>query len=250
MTDTTFIIHVWLDVEKMLGVSKQDFMKTVRTAHWVKRRIRLFNTYTLPSLLNQQFQEFQIFLFLGQTFKHLHGEITKHEKLHPIYDYGWQKYIHDIDTDYVNITRIDSDDMFRKDLMNEVTGRMKRTDQRECLVFKNVIQWNIHHKFISDFHLPRSPFCSHTFPKSVYKDWKNFCKQQFMDYKSCPNLGSPGKVCIIRHGANVTFPRIHKDMSSRAYYKEEMRKRNNIIKSRADMIPILAEFGVDERWVR
>ena len=250
MKDITFIIHVWLDVEQFLGVSKQPFMKNIRTPNWVKRRIRLFNAFTLPSLLNQQFEDFQIFLFCGRTFQRLHKDITKHERLHVIYDNGRTKYLSEIQTPYVNITRIDSDDMFRKDLMDEVTGKVKRTDKRECLVFKHVIQWNTHHKFISDFYLPRSPFCSHTFPRSIYTDWIAFKKQQFMDYKSCPRLGTPGKVCIIRHGANVTFPRVGKDMTSKKYYQDEMKKRNNIIKPRAEMIPILREFGVEERRVR
>ena len=48
----------------------------------------------------------------------------------------------------------------------------------------------------------------------------------------------------------MTFPRIGKDMASRAYYREEMSKRNNIIKSRKDMVPILAEFGVEEGLVQ
>ena len=122
MTDITFIIHVWLDVENFLGVSKKDFMRKIRTPHWIKRRIRIFNTFTLPSLLNQDFDDFQIFLFCGRKNKQLHKDIKKDDRLHLIYDYGKSKYLDEIETPYVNVTRIDSDDMFREDLMIEVAG--------------------------------------------------------------------------------------------------------------------------------
>lgn len=248
-----FFIHCWLDVEGFLGVSKQPFMKKVRSGRWTIKRLQLFKTYTWPSLMNQNFNDFQILLFCSPKHKAIHFEALEKElatkQLLLLYDFGRHFYSRQY-SDFINITRIDSDDMFRFDFMDEVAKKtIADPNKRTCLVFKKVIQWNIYHKFISDYTLPRSPFCSHTFPRKIYSEWKQLAVQQFMDYKSCIRRGSPGKVCIIRHGDNVTFPRIGKDMKGQKYYDEEMRKRNNICSDPSGLHSILAHFGVSEKLV-
>jgi len=159
---------------------------------------------------------------------------------------GGAKYTREIDSDFVNITRTDSDDMLRNDFMEEVAERADPQKYRTCLVFKKVLQWNIYHQFISDYRLPRSPFCSHTFPRSIYSDWKQFSVQQFMDYKSCQRRGTEGKVCIVRHNDNVTWPRIGKNPKSQAYLMQEKSKRNSFTSNRDQMFKILEPFGVQK----
>lgn len=254
MKDTTFVIHCWLNVENtILGVSRQEFTKRVRSQHWTKRRLEIFNKLTLPSLLNQDFDDFRILLFCGKRYKSITDNFKFNDpdkRLELIYDCGRNIYRNEIETPYVNIMRIDSDDMFRHDLMDIVKNHVKKTNKREAVVFRHVIQWNTIHQFISDFYIPRSPFTSHTFPKHIYKKWNDLKKQQFMDYRSCPYEMEAGKVCIVRHQQNVTWARLNWDTSRRAYKEREKRKRNNWTENKEKMRSTLKEFGVNPEVIK
>lgn len=246
------IVHVWLDVENtILGVSRQPFMRKIRTRDWSRDRMKIFIEYTLKSLINQTFQDFEIFLFLGRRFREIHDEFDLPDKVRRIYDDGKGRYSRRIKNDYVVVIRTDSDDLFREDMMEAVVNGAKfDPDRRTCRVWKDVIQWNIHHKFISDFKLPRSPFTAHVFPRKIYSDWDRMKKEQFMDYASCRHLQKERMVCIVRHGNNVTFPRIGKNMYSRRYYESEMIKRNQIVRNPSEMKRILRRFGIPKEMVR
>jgi hypothetical protein len=254
MKDITFLIHCWLNVENsILGVSRKEFTKRVRSKHWTKRRLDIFNKLTLPSLLNQNFDEFRILLFCGNRYKAITDNYNFDDpdnRLELVYDAGRHIYQNEIETPYVNIMRIDSDDMFRHDLMDIVRNKVRKTNKREAVVFRHVIQWNTIHQFISDFYIPRSPFTSHTFPKKIYKDWNELKKQQFMDYRSCPKEMAAGKVCIVRHQQNVTWKRLNWDTSKRDYRERERQKRNNFTENKTVMRETLKHFGVDPGMIK
>lgn len=249
MKDCTYIVVAWLDAEQILGVSQKAFAKQLRTEDWVAKRCKLFKAYTEKSLLNQGFQDFRIFLLCGSTFRYITSQFPFDPKVEVRYDYA-KNALQEINTPYLNWTRIDSDDMFHKDVMLEVKENAKFTDQRETVVYRDLIQWNVLHNFVSDIKISRTPFASHTFPKAIYKNWVEFKKQQFMGYRSCLNVLTPRRVCIVRHDRNVTWPRIFKDPRSSRYLRDEMRKRNNIIKGAPQMFKVLKNFGVKKSQVK
>ena len=75
MSDIRLCVHVWLDVEDtILGVSRQSFMKRVRSAGWSRKRMRIFRDFTLRSLMNQDLDNFDILLFLNPKYKRIHDE--------------------------------------------------------------------------------------------------------------------------------------------------------------------------------
>lgn len=251
MKKVEFIVHVWLDVENtILGISRQPFMKQLRSPQWSRRRMALFKDYTLRSLMNQSFKNFRIFLFLNPKYRHVHKQFELDPKVERIYDDGQKAYTKELDAKYVVIFRTDSDDLLHRDVMQMVKDTADLKNFRTSRTFHRVIQWNTYHKFISDFFLPRSPFTAHVFPKRIYSDWNRIKVEQFMDYQSCPVHFKERKICIIRHGANVTFPRIKKNMRSPGYLREEMQKRNNIIFDRSKMQKILKDFGVPPEFVK
>ena len=251
MKEVEYIVHIWLDVENtILGVSRQPFMKQLRSPAWSRRRMALFKNYTLQSLMNQTFKDFRIFLFLNRRFRHIHERFDLGPKVERIYDDGRKAYTKKIDAEHVVIFRTDSDDLLRNDVMLDVKNTADFQNHRTCRVFHRVIQWNIYHKCISDFFLPRSPFAAHVFPRKIYSDWSRISVEQFMDYQSSKVHFSKRKICIIRHGANVTFPRIRKNMRSPGYLKEEMQRRNNIITDRSKMQKILKDFGIQKEQVK
>lgn len=253
MSDITYIIHCWLNVEGMLGVSKQPFMQKVRTEGWTKRRLEIFNRFTLPSLLNQDFKDFRIFLFCGHTYRKITDAFEfddPENRVERIYDYGKYNYLEEIETPYVNLTRIDSDDMFHFNLMNIVKANVKMTNKREHFVFRNLLQWNRVHNFVSDIRIPRSPFTSHTFTRAIYKNWERFKKEQFLDYFDGRNEGPNKKVCIIRHKRNVTWPRIGRYPTSPGFLETEKRKRKFFTMDRKKMVKLLEPFGVRPELVK
>jgi hypothetical protein len=254
MTDIKFIVHCWLNVENtILGVSRQQFTKRVRSGHWTKRRLEIFNKLTLQSLLNQDFDEFDILLFCNPQYRKITDDYKFNDpdgRLELVYDAGRHIYQNEIEAPYINIMRIDSDDMFRHDLMNIIKNNVKKTHKREAVVFRHLIQWNTIHQFMSDIYIPCSPFTSHTFPKKIYKNWDELKKQQFMDYQSCRNEMLHGRVCIVRHRQNVTWARLNWDTTQRNYREKERKKRNNFTEDKNIMREILHNFGVDPEMIK
>jgi hypothetical protein len=237
-----FIVHCWLDAERIIGVSKKDFAIGIRSAAWVNKRIRIFKNYTLKSLLNQSFDDFRIFLFCGERFQ----DITRNfdfetDRVERIYDYGRRAY-QEIDAEFASIMRIDSDDLFHRNMMIRVRDLVVKGHR--MFSARKLIQWNILRNFVTDIKIPVSPFTNHLFPKSVYRDFDLYRKRQFMGYRSAPELLPQRHVCIIRHKQNVTWPRIGKDPASERYRREEMAKRNNIILDRSRIIRVLKDFGI------
>jgi len=246
---TQFILHCWLDVEGILGVSKKPFMKKLRSGTWTKRRIHIFKNYTLRSLLNQSFDDFRIFLFCGQRFRAItEGFDLETDRVEKIYDYG-QRVYQEIEADRVSIMRIDSDDLFHEKMMMNIKSFV--SDGHKMFSFRHVIQWNILRNFISDIVFPVSPFTNHVFPKAVYKNFDLFQMLQFGGYRSAPELWPKKfpRVCVIRHRENVTWTRIGKDPRSNRYFHEEMVKRNNIILGRSAIIKRLKPFGISAEMV-
>lgn len=251
MKTVSFVVHVWLDVANtILGVSRQPFMNAVRSPAWSRRRMQLFENYTLRSLLNQSFGDFQILLFLNPKYRRIHEQFELEANVARIYDDGKSFYTKELQADHAVIFRTDSDDLLHRDVMQMVKDTAEFKNFRTSRTFHRVIQWNTYHQFISDFLLPRSPFTAHVFPKRIYSDWNRIKVEQFMDYRSCPVHFSERKICIVRHGANVTFPRIKKNMRSQGYLKEEMQKRNNIIFDRSKMQKTLKDYGIPPEFVK
>lgn len=246
---TQFIVHCWLDAEKILGVSQKNFAIKLRSADWVEKRIRIFRDFTLRSLLNQTFDDFRIFLFCGQRFRSITEKFDfGMDRVERIYDYGQRAY-QEIEADQVSIMRIDSDDLFHEKIMMNIRSLV--SCKHKTFSFRNVIQWNTIHNFITDIKIIISPFTNHVFPKSIYKDFDKLRTLQFGGYRSAPELFSPKfrRVCVIRHRQNVTWPRINKNPRSERYRQEEMTKRNNIILARPQIIKMLKPFGIPENLI-
>jgi len=242
-----FIVHCWLDVENVLGVSQKPFMKKLRSAAWTKKRIQIFKNYPLQSLLNQSFDDFRIFLFCGKRFRHITENFDLGtDRVERIYDYGKRVY-QKIETDRVSIMRIDSDDLFHRSMMEQI--RKLVFDDRQFFSARWMIQWNILHNFISNIKIIISPFTNHLFPKRIYKNFDELNKRQFQGYRSAPELLNHQSVCIIRHRQNVTWSLLKKDPSSQAYLKQEMAKRKYFVRNRGEIVRILTKYGINESQV-
>ncbi len=247
-----FIVHSWLDVEAILGVSQKPFAIQLRSPRWVMKRLAIFKEYTLRSLLNQTFDNFRIFLFCGLK----HREITEAfdfgtDRVERFYDFGKDAYAK-MRHPFVSVMRIDSDDLFHKRMMEEIRNRIQpHPTKMTSFAFRKVIQWNVLQNFMTDFFLRVSPFTNHVLPRKLYRDWSQFRHLQFGGYRSAPEIVMrPHLVCIVRHRDNVTWSRVNKNPASDIYKRQEFSKRKNVIASSDRMVAILKEFGIPEEMVR
>lgn len=244
MNKVEFIIQISMD---------GDWSILPKEEQWVRYRIKFFEKYTLRSLLNQSFSDFRIFLLCGQRFKHITSSHPWHERIELCYDESEKKYSDVLDSDYVSITRIDSDDMFHKEAMAEVRDNLKISDRRECLTFKKNLSWEILNNVIGHYYGPSPPYFTHIFPKSIYKNWKQFRAEHFLHHgqaggrlKTTTEL-SKHKVCIIKHLQNVSDIRNEK---KRRPWTDEERERQvasgKYIFEEDEVAKILADFGVEQ----
>lgn len=244
---TQFIVHCWLDAEKILGVSQKDFAIKLRSDVWVNERIRIFKKFTLQSLLNQSFDNFRIFLFCGRRFRYITENFDLGtDRVERMYDYGQRAY-QGMEADRVSIMRIDSDDLFHRSMMAQIHKLV--FNGHRFFSARRMIQWDILHNFISDIKIIVSPFTNHVFPKTIYKDFKELNRRQFMGYRSAPELLKHQSVCIIRHKQNITQNICGKNRESQIYLKQEKTKRKYFVRNRDEIIRILAKYGINKNQV-
>jgi hypothetical protein len=199
----TFIVQIFFDYDRP---------DVVLTKEWVRDRYKKFMKYTYRSLKNQSFKDFIIVLLCGKRMKSVTDSLLWPPDCIVCRDRGKQIY-EVIETDYVAIFRIDSDDMLHREGMAEIRDNLILSDRRESLIFRNNIQWHVAGKFIKPHRRIAPPFVTHIFPKAIYKDWDLFCKQHFMKHGEMGGRDprtkelSAGKVCVVKHGENISLIR-------------------------------------------
>lgn len=265
MNTITHVVQIFLDIER----PTRDRYNLELTLDWVKKRIEIFNKFTLPSLLNQSFQDFRIFLICGNKHKRYTSKVEWNKRVEICYGKGSEgtittspehgkpslrveKYL-EIDTDYLAITRLDSDDMFHRDAMADVRDNIIMSDERRCLVFKKYLFWDIVNRYVKSIHHKHSPpFFTHIFPKVIYKDYDKFAAKHFISHRFAggklrETVELPAdRVCVINHEDNIS--RVKKNRRLKLLNKEERDgmkiNKSYYIYDAERMIPILRDFSV------
>jgi len=218
MSDITHIVEIFFSFDRPPGEAQLN-------PEWIKQRFRIFKKYTLPSLLNQSFQDFRIFAICGNRHKAITESLPWHPKVEVYHVQGEDRLTNPkrmrpasmvagydtIDTEHVAITRIDSDDLFHKDLMAEIKDSVFIDDKRSELIIKQYIIWDtLRHYIIYHVRAQSSPFFTHVFPRSIYKKWGDFIEQHYVNHRfASANLSTTKeiigyKVCHIRHIQNIS----------------------------------------------
>ena len=216
MNDVTFVIEFFFSFDRA---------NRVLSPEWVTERFKLFEKYTLPSLLNQSFQDFRVFAICGNRHKAITEKLPWHPRVEVYHVKGEDRLYQpkrqrpatevtsyrDIDTDYLVVTRLDSDDLFHKDLMAEIKDSLFLDSKRSVLVVKKYIRWDIlQHYIIYDGHSRSTTFYTHVFPRSIYKNWNSFARQHYLNLRlaglDLPTTKEIGefKICSIRHANNIS----------------------------------------------
>jgi len=173
---------------------------------WITNRFYLFTNTTLQSLLNQTFQDFEIWMFCGKRNQQLVDSFDWHPRCKIIRDHG-KKELSKLNTDYLAITRLDSDDLFHQDAMKEINDNLIFSDKRECLIFRQGFLFDWQNGILAKYRDERSPFFTHIFPKNIYKDFDLFNEQHNLKH----GLASKGAtelkkymVCVMKHEVNIS----------------------------------------------
>jgi len=264
MSTITHIVQIFLDIER----PNRDIYNLDLPLEWVKKRIELFNHFTLPSLLNQTFQDFRIFLICGNKHKAYTSKLKWNKRVELCYGKGKEGTITQdpgypkpglkieefgkIDTDYIAITRLDSDDMFHRDAMADVRDNVIMTEARSCLMFRKYLIWDRVNRFIYPIHhKPSPPFYVHVFPKAIYKNYAEFASQHFVGHRyAVPRTSATkelpaNRVCVVHHKSNIS--RIKKNKPLTAFtstHEEKLKKREDYFFTKIDMDVILKDFSV------
>jgi len=265
MSTITHIVQIFLDIER----PNSDIYNLDLPLDWVKKRIELFNQFTLPSLLNQTFQDFRIFLICGNKHETYTSKLKWNKRIELCYGKGEKGTITQdpgypqpglkieefgkINTDYIAITRLDSDDMFHRDAMADVRDNIIMTDERRCLIFKKYLLWNTVNHYLYPIHHKKSPpFITHIFPKAIYRNYDKFATQHFLNHrfaggKLSETVELPAdRVCVVNHEGNIS--RIKKNRRLTLLSKEERdelkKKESSYIYDVGGMANALRSFAV------
>lgn len=227
---------------------------------WINERFKLFEEYTLPSLLNQSFKDFRIFAICGNKNKTITENLPWHPKIEVYHVKGEDRLYcpkrmrptsevvgyQDINTDYLVVTRIDSDDLFHKDLIAEIKNSVFLDSKRSVLVVKKYIRWDIlRHYIIFDGHSRSTTFYTHVFPRSIYKNWNNFVTQHYLNLRlaglDLPTTKEIGefKICSLRHANNIS------DLKNQG---KQINWKGDRITDKKIITESIKEFGIGEAY--
>lgn len=217
--NVTFVVQLYLDL---------DWDQLPETEDWVKERLDFFQRYALRSLQIQTFQDFRILLLCGKRFKHITSKWALPSRVERAYDMG-REFLKSVDTDYISITRIDTDDIYHKNAMENVRDKLVLSDKRECLIFREGYHWDILNRFLRmNRRRPSPPFYTHIFPKTIYKNWQRYSDEHFMGHgKAGGRLDATVELpkyrfCVIRHDHNVGLYR--REIKNEEFGPDEMLK--------------------------
>lgn len=267
----TSVVSVFLDIfcpqyATRHGKRYIEVYKKINSIEWIRKRIEFFRKWTLKSLRNQIFQDFQVFILCSEKSKDLINSHDWDTNIKHCYDYGEVAY-KAIDTDYVAITNLDSDDLFHRDAMKTIRENLTLSKKIEYLYTSDYWRWLSHHNcfiHITDplntrFGTKWSPCWTLIFPKDEYKDWLNIKKHWFVyNPEICGIKGAkilpPDLVCQIRQKESTHYAMWKED----PYHKNRLAKELESAKKHGrkvtffsgDHIEILKDFGISEKQYR
>lgn len=237
MDSVTYIFRVPFDHRSPAGFEQ--------TPEWLTYRMRFFHEFTLQSLLNQTEQDFRIFLLCNKKNSKIRNVYKWHPRVELCEDMGRSRY-EAIDTDYVAILRIDSDDLLHREALANIKEGLIVSDRRECMIFRKLILWNVPCGYIKKprpYYDPAPPYTVHTFPKAVYRDWENFDMHHNVGHGNAGGLLPETvelpeyRICVVKHWMNTGRIKRGKRLVTKS-------KPNGAIVDKDKMAAILSDFGI------
>lgn len=228
------------------------------TEEWLEKRIKLFKSLTLNSLINQTLSDFRLWLYCDPEFKKFLERHKWHSKAELVYDFG-KRALQQIDSDFLSITRIDSDDLFHKAALADVSRGIRFRPQRDCMIFRNILLWDVKNNFLGTLYMRGNPFFTHVFPKRIYKNWRSYSGQHLLPFGKSgakaieANVLRANRACIVRHDLNYTNVTKSEALNNRKlvdiYSALGLGKVLPLTTDTEQMLSILKDFGVRRSYL-
>jgi len=231
--------------------------KRKHTDEWIKKRIEFFREWTLKSIHNQSFKDFQVWMLCSEESRSIIDSYDWDDNITHCYDYG-QAACESLDADYVTMTNLDSDDLIHRDAMKTIRENLMLSDRVERVLTSDYYRWLFHHDCFVHVTNPLSgkigwsPCWTLIFPKSEW-NWLNFKKEWFVyNPQICKVPGAkllpPNLVCQIRTTESTHHAIWKQDPLNKSMLEEEIRNtKREAMFFPADHIRILKEFGITEK---
>lgn len=235
---------------------------------WVRERHRIFRRTTLRSLAYQTFRNFEVWLLCGQRHKDITAtmdwgllpgsDLPWCPVVTPIYDRMKTK-IQALNSDYLAVSRLDSDDLFHADAVAEIARESASIASKrlEYLIFRKNLHWNRSSGYIGYHYRKAPPFWTHIYPRKLYKDYRYFHDTHFTHHGSAggrlPQTRelSKHKVCVIKHDCNIS--RVREGLQPVLYTRNEVQEfleDGTVLTAQGThMRSILQSFGMPKREV-
>lgn len=204
MNKITTIVRILLDQKReTFDVSKK----------WLDERIDLFLNTTYKSLEKQTYQNFKIWLFCGVKWKEYTENYKWPDKIIPVYrNINYTKdELESVNSDYMIMGRVDSDDVLRKDALMQVTAFADqiKSDKPEYLVMRKAYQYDVITRKLYVRYRLAPPFVFQVLPKEYYKNLNWIKEHTYVGHGKLggrlPNAYEFAEplVCVIKHEDNT-----------------------------------------------
>jgi len=249
----TFLGSMMLDIYRPeLKARYGEKYKGEYSAEWTKQRLDFFHSWTLKSLRNQTFKDFTILMFCREESREIIESYMWDENIRHCYDRGKQA-LSEIDTEFVSITRMDTDDLFRFDLMEKVAENFSETKRYKRLLFSDYYSWLFHHGvFIHRLDPLRedrlkkwSPSYTLIAPTGIDVDKKWFLWPPDMCKRPYRVIGSDMVLDIKAEGSthySIWDKQAREDRTCRIHVLRSKRDGHEIIGDREIQLKILEDF--------
>jgi len=238
-------------MQNAINIVYSDFSRRLnKPSDWWEYRLDIFKNYTLNSLANQTNKNFWFMLNLRDKFpKELMSKLDTilcnfsnssgipHFYTYPddIDDLPKRARMHLPESEYIFLTRIDSDDLYHQDAIAEIQTHEYR--HRGALVFQKGYCYDVENKRLQHYQMPSPPFCTILFPREVFIDVNK--AREYMNIQGHDQVF--GQMNSIALSENKFIVLIHGKNNRSQYFKNQF---GRIEISELEHSKILKQFGL------
>jgi len=227
----------------------RDFYREDLNAWWTYR-LGIYENYCLASIKNQTNKNFVLFMMLkgySTNFKDKIEQMLIDSKLKYVIqiigetsiEEALKQYLDNIDVVYH--TRIDSDDMFHYDVVNEIQSY--EYEERRALLFSKGYCYDCRRNKLQHYYMPAPPFSTIMYPIETYLDEEK--QDEYKGFKSHDAIGSTMK--LIRLSENKFIVNVHDTNRITIYHDDRtiFKGHESETEIPADQVDnILNDFGI------
>jgi len=238
--------------DKVLHIIGNEFTRNIQHPDsWWDYRLNIYEQFCLNSIKNQSNKNFVILMSIDWVSEHIQNRIkiildksNLKYILRNVKETSISESLKDYSKEYDTIyyTRIDSDDLFHKDVI-DIIQKSNYTDRR-ALIFQKGYCYDCKENRLRHYFMPSPPFSTIIYPMKIFLDeqkqqiYKNFKSHDTLIYAMAYKILPENKFIVNVHDTNrITKYTNNIEMPAKYIEKQEID---------ADMIDfILKDFNIN-----